>query len=60
MGIPIITTVAGEWLNILIFHDNNKCITANGQTILNVATDKICHVMIILFMQKNLEVLNHS
>ena len=26
----IITTIAGEWLNSLIFHDDIKCITANG------------------------------
>ena len=26
----ISTTLAGEWLNNLIFHDDIKCITANG------------------------------
>ena len=30
MGIPITTTVASEWLSSLIFHDDIKCITANG------------------------------
>ena len=29
-SLPITTTIAGEWLNSLIFHDDNKCITANG------------------------------
>ena len=24
MGLPITTTVAGQWLNSLIFHDDNK------------------------------------
>ena len=30
MGIPIATIIAGEWLNSLLFHDDIKCITANG------------------------------
>ena len=29
-GLPITTTIPDEWLNILIFHDDNKFITANG------------------------------
>ena len=37
--------------------DNNKCITANGQTIINVGTHDICHVAIIHFMQKLLAML---
>ena len=32
MGLPITTTIAGEWLNSLIVHDNIKCITTNGKT----------------------------
>ena len=30
MGLPITITVAGEWLNSLILHDDNKSIAANG------------------------------
>ena len=33
MGIYITTTVVGERLNILIFHDDIKCDTANRQMI---------------------------
>ena len=40
-GLPITTTIADKWLNILIFHDDNKFITANGQMIINVDTDNI-------------------
>ena len=36
MGIPITTTLAGEWLNTLIFHGDIKCITANGWMIIHV------------------------
>ena len=39
MSLPITTTIAGEWLNILIFHDDIKCIKANGQTMICVSTD---------------------
>ena len=35
----ITTTIAGEWLNSLIFHDNNNCITAIGQTVCNADAD---------------------
>ena len=41
MGLPITTTIAGEWLSSLIFSGNNKCITVNGQTIINVGADNI-------------------
>ena len=41
MGLPIPTTISGEWLNRLIFHNDIKCITANGQTILYVGCDYI-------------------
>ena len=30
MGLSITTTIAGKWLNSLIFHDDVKCIIANG------------------------------
>ena len=46
----IITTIAGKWLNNLIFHDNVKCIIANGHTIIYVGTDYTCHATIIHFM----------
>ena len=37
MGLPITTTtIADEWLNNLIFPDNNKCITVNGWVIIYV------------------------
>ena len=39
----------------LIFHDNNKCITANGQRIINVNTDKML-LDDYLLCAKNLEV----
>ena len=38
-GLPITTTIAGQWLNSLIFHDNIKCITANGLTIIYDGAD---------------------
>ena len=53
MGLPITITIAGKWLNSLIFHDDNKCITGNGQTNINVGTDIVCQVIIINFMCKN-------
>ena len=38
MGLPITTTtIVDEWLNNLIFPDNNKCITVNGRAIIYVA-----------------------
>ena len=49
-GLPITTTVAVEWLNNLIFHDNIKCITAN------VEANYICHMMVIPFVKKFWEV----
>ena len=36
MGLPITTTLAGEWLISLIFHGNIKCITANGWMIIQL------------------------
>ena len=52
MNLPITTTLAGEWLNRLIFHDDIKSITANGYMIIYVGANYICHMMIIHFMQK--------
>ena len=40
-GIPNVTITAGEWLYSLIFHDDNKCITANGQMIINFGSDNM-------------------
>ena len=36
--LPITTTIAGKWLNSLIFHDDNKYVKANGWAIIYV-----CH-----------------
>ena len=59
--LPMTTTIAGKWLNNLTFHDDNKCITANGQMMINVGLNKICYITIIYFVHKNcLEVLSHS
>ena len=38
-GLPITTTLAGAWLNSLIFHDDIKCITANGQMVIYVGAN---------------------
>ena len=60
MCLSITTTIADEWLNSLIFHDDNKYITANEQTIICASsTNKICPVKIIYFAQKFLEGLIH-
>ena len=39
--LPITTTIAGEWLISLIFYDDIKCITANGQMIINAGIDNV-------------------
>ena len=39
MGQPITITLAGEWLNGLIFHDDIKCIAANGQMMVYLRTN---------------------
>ena len=36
----------------LTLYDDIKCITVNGQTIIYVEADLICHVTIIQFAQK--------
>ena len=38
MGLPTITTLAGQWLNSLVFHDDIKLITGNGYAIIYVGT----------------------
>ena len=37
----IATRIASEWLNSLTYHDNIKCISANGQTIIKTVVDKM-------------------
>ena len=44
MDLPITITIAGEWLNSLIFfHDDSKfkCIIDNGQTIITDITEVV-------------------
>ena len=46
------TTIAGQWLNSLIFHDDIKCVTISGQMILSVGLQlELYHVMITHFAQ---------
>ena len=54
IGLPITIPLAGKWLNTLIFHDDIKCIAANGQMTIYVAANYIymCHMTIIHFTQK--------
>ena len=40
MGLPITTSIAGQWLKSLIFHDGTKCITVNRHTITDVGPIK--------------------
>ena len=42
------------------FHDSNKFIIANGQTIIYISVDKICYMTIVYFAQKVLEVISYS
>ena len=37
--LPISTTTAGKWFNILKFYGNIKCITTNGSTIVYAGAD---------------------
>ena len=37
---------------LLVNHDDKKCITANGQVIINFDADNICHIAITHFVQK--------
>ena len=41
MSLIITTSITGKWLNSLLFHYNNKCITANGRTMINGSTNKM-------------------
>ena len=34
-----LATIVGQWLNRLIFHDNIRCIIANGQIMIKVGAD---------------------
>ena len=45
---------AWDYLSLTLFHDDDKCITANGQLILRMFTMlvPICEVAIIHFAQK--------
>ena len=48
--LSLLTTIAGELLNSqLTFHDDNKCITANGLTNIQVDADYMCHMTITYF-----------
>ena len=38
-GLLITTTIAGEWLNSLILHDNIKCMTSNRQVMIYAGAD---------------------
>ena len=55
--LPIINTIAGEWIKCLISYscDSNKCITANEQTIIFVGASKICHVTVMHYTQNIFE-----
>ena len=48
-NLAITITIAGHWLNHLIFHGDIKCITASGKMIIYVGAEYICHVTIIHF-----------
>ena len=54
MSLPNGTTTAFEQFKSLTLYDDIKCITVNGQTIIYVEADLICHVMINQFAQKNI------
>ena len=52
INLAITTTIAGDWLNCFIFHDNIKCITAiiyiDGQLAIYIDIDHVhthaCHM----------------
>ena len=50
-GSAIPTIIVDEMVNSFIFHNNNKCITGNGQMIINLGANSICQVEIIPFAQ---------
>ena len=39
MIVPIITAIACQWLNNLVFHGDIKCITANGEAMIHVSAE---------------------
>ena len=47
----ITTTITDEWLNNLIFPDNSKCITVNGQMIIYIHENKIMKKLKIGYLQ---------
>ena len=52
--LPITATIAGQWLNSLVFHDDIKCIIANEKMIkLNTCDD-------YSFCTKDWKTLSHS
>ena len=60
MYVSISTTIVGEWLNSLIFHDDSKYVTANELTITCAGSNnKIWHMKIIYFAQKFLKAVIH-
>ena len=50
--LSLVTNNAGEWLKSFIFHYGINSITANGQTVVYVGADYMCHIMIIYLVQK--------
>ena len=53
LGIPITTTNAGQRFSSLLFRDDIKRITANGQAMIYIGVDYIlCNVIIIHFVLK--------
>ena len=60
MNLPITTTLAGEWLNRLIFHDDIKSITANGYMIIYVGANYMSHNDHSFCAKKLCEALSYS
>ena len=60
MGLPITITIASKSLNSLTIHDNNKCITPNGQAITNVGAEKYVTVQLFYLLKYSLELLCKS
>ena len=57
IGLSIVTTIAGEWLNSLIIHGY---IQLMDRQLFMWGPIKLCYMMIIHFAQKNFKVLSHS
>ena len=60
MGLSMITTIAGEWLNTLIFHGYINVLQLMDRQLFMWLPIKLCYMMIIHFAQKVFEVLSHS